>query len=217
QQVTLCTEAIRLARALGDLLPDEPEVHGLLALMLLHDSRRTARTSADGDLVPLDEQDRGRWDRVQIADGVRALGRARAASGGAGPYVLQAEIAACHATASAPAATDWDRIVALYDRLVEVVPSPHVRLGRAVAIGMARGADAGLDALAELHDAGAPHHLAAHLLAAAEADLLRRAGRGASATEAYRRALGLAPTEAERRFLERRLAELSDAHRLPDA
>ncbi|MFI0941731.1 RNA polymerase sigma factor [Streptomyces sp. NPDC021020] len=203
QRVT--AEAIRLARLLAGLLPGEPEAAGLLALMLLHDARAAARTDAAGDLVPLEEQDRSRWDRQRIAEGTAvleaALGHRRP-----GPYQVQAAIAACHAEAEKPQATDWAQIAGLYGELARMAPGPVVELNRAVAVAMAQGPAAGL-ALADALDASGA--LAGyHLLPATRADLLRRLDRPAEAAAAYRAALDLAPTEAERRFLARRLASL---------
>jgi RNA polymerase sigma-70 factor (ECF subfamily) len=200
----LTAEAIRLARLLAALLPDEPEAGGLLALMLLHDARRSARTGAAGELVPLEEQDRGRWDRGAIAEGVRLLDAALR-RGRPGPYQVQAAIAACHATAPGAAGTDWAEIAALYGRLARLVPSAVVRLNEAVAVGMRDGPAAGLAVVERLEAAG---ELAGyHLLPATRADLLRRLGRTGEAAAAYREALALAPTEPERRYLTRRLAE----------
>ena len=200
----LSGEAIRLARLLVELLPD-PEVEGLLALMLLHDSRRLARTRPDGELVLLDEQDRSLWDREQIAEGLERVRRALA-SRRFGPFALQAAIAAVHAAAPSPDATDWREIVALYDVLVRLEPSPVVELNRAVAVAMRDGAEAGLalvDAILARGDLATYHF--AH---AARADLCRRLGRAAEARVAYARALELVRQDGERRFLERRLAEL---------
>ena len=201
----LTTEAIRLARVLDRLMPDEPEVAGLLALMLLHDSRRDARTDAAGDLVTLEHQDRGRWDRAAIAEGTRLL-RGALRRGRPGPYQVQAAIAACHAEATRPQDTDWPQIAALYGRLAALVPSAVVALNRAVAVGMADGPEAGLALLDEPAVSGALR--AYHLLPAARADLLRRAGRTDEAADAYRAARELAPTDAERRHLTRMIAEL---------
>jgi RNA polymerase sigma-70 factor (ECF subfamily) len=199
----LSGEAIRLARLLVELL-HEPEAVGLLALMLLHESRRTARTSADGEVVLLDEQDRSVWDRGMIAEGLTLVERALA-SRRIGPYTLQAAIAAVHAEAPTAAATDWPRIVGLYDVLLRAEPSPVVALNRAAAIAMRDGPEAGLG----LIDLLARGELAEYRLAhSARADLLRRLGRVAEATEAYRTALALSRQEPERRFLERRLREL---------
>ncbi|HEX4087920.1 MAG TPA: RNA polymerase sigma factor [Trebonia sp.] len=202
----LCAEAIRLARLLVRLMPGEPEAAGLLALMLLQDSRRSARTDDHGDLVTLEEQDRGRWDRAEIADGQRVLQGALQA-GRPGPYQLQAVIAACHAGADKAADTDWPVIARVYGQLGRINPSPVVELNRAVAVGMAQGPEAGLALLDALADGGA---LAGyHLLPAARADLLRRLGRPAEAADAYRDALALCGTDAERRYLTRRLTETS--------
>jgi len=200
----LSAEAIRLGRLLIELLPD-PEAIGLLALMLLHDSRRRARTSADGDLVLLDDQDRLLWDRDQIAEGLALVERALAARR-FGPYTLQAAIAAVHAQAPAADATDWAQIVALYDVLARATPSPVVELNRAVAVAMRDGPAAGLeliDALLARGELG--DYQFAH---SARADLCRRLGRTAEARAAYQRALALTGQERERRFIERRLAEL---------
>jgi RNA polymerase sigma-70 factor, ECF subfamily len=202
----LSAEAIRLARVLARLMPDEPEAAGLLALVLLQDSRRESRLDGAGDLVTLEEQDRARWDAAEIDEGV-ALLDAALARGRPGPYQVQAAIAACHATAPDAAATDWPQIATLYGRLVRLVPTPVVELNRAVAVGMAAGPAAGLALADALADAGAlPGY---HLLPATRADLLRRLGRHAEAAEAYRAARELAPTDAERRYLERRLAEVA--------
>jgi RNA polymerase sigma-70 factor (ECF subfamily) len=192
----LAAEAIRLGRALADLMPDEPEVHGLLALMLLNDARRDARFR-DGELVLLSDQDRKLWDREQIDAGRAALDRAMAL-GGRGPYVLQAAVAALHAE-DAP---DWARIAALYGELAQVTGSPIVELNRAVALAETAGPGAALEAIDGLElDTY-------HYLHAARADFLRRLGRGDEARSAYERALELAHSEPERRFLERRIAEL---------
>jgi len=200
----LCAEAIRLARTLTRLMPGEPEAGGLLALMLLQDSRRAARTDDRGDLVTLEDQDRGRWDRDEIADGQRVLQGALQA-GRPGPYQLQAVIAACHAGAGKAADTDWPVIARVYGQLGRINPSPVVELNRAVAVGMAQGPDAGLALLDALVADGA---LAGyHLLPAARADLLRRLGRQAEAADAYAQALALGGTDAERRYLTRRRAE----------
>ena len=200
----LSGEAIRLGRLLIELLP-EPEAAGLLALMLLHESRRTARTTPDGEMVLLDAQDRSLWSRALIAEGGELVERALS-SRRIGPYTLQAAIAAVHAQAPTAAATDWAQIAALYDVLVRADPSPVVELNRAAAVAMRDGPLAGLaliDAILARGDL-ADYHLA-H---SARADLYRRLGRAAEAREAYERALGLARQEPERRFLERRLREL---------
>jgi len=200
----LCAEAIRLARLLTRLMPDEPEALGLLALMVLQDSRRAARVDAAGDLVPLEDQDRGRWDRDRIAEGRDALAAALG-HGRPGPYQLQAAIAACHASAARAADTDWPMIARVYGQLARLTPSPVVELNRAVAVGMAQGPAAGLALLDSLADGGALDGY--HLLPAARADLLRRLRRPGDAARAYREALALVSTGAERRFLGRRLAE----------
>ena len=200
----LSGEAIRLGRLLVELLP-EPEAIGLLALMLLHESRRTARTSATGELVLLDDQDRTLWNRDQIHEGAALVERALT-SRRFGPYSLQAAIAAVHADAPTAAATDWAQIVESYDALARVDPSPVVELNRAVAVAMRDGPPAGLaliDAILARGDLG-DYHLA-H---AARADLYRRLGRTAEARASYERALSLTRQEPERRFLERRLGEL---------
>jgi RNA polymerase sigma-70 factor (ECF subfamily) len=194
----LCDEAIRLGKLLAVLMPDEPEVLGLLALMLFHDSRREARTTPEGGLVLLEDQDRSLWDAGRIDEGRRVLQRG-ARLGRLGPYQLQAAIAAVHSEES----TDWAAIAGLYDRLAEVAPSPIVDLNRAVAVAMASGADEGLDLIARIE--GLDDY---HLLHAARADLLRRLGRDAEAAGAYRQALALAPNLVERDFLERRLSEV---------
>ena len=197
-------EAIRLARLLVELLP-EPEAMGLLALMLLHESRRTARASPSGDLILLDEQDRTQWNRALIDEGVALVERALPLRR-PGPYCLQAAIAAVHADAASAAATDWAEIVGLYDLLVAVEPSPVVELNRAVAVAMRDGPAAGL-ALVDALLAGGD--LADYRLAhAARADLCRRLDRKTDAKESYERALALTRQEPERRFLERRLTEL---------
>lgn len=200
----LSSEAIRLGRLLVELLP-EPEAIGLLALMLLQESRRAARTSADGDLVLLEDQDRSLWNREQIAEGVALVERALA-SRGFGRYTLQAAIAAVHAEAPAPAATDWAQIVGLYDALWRIEPSPVVELNRAVAVAMRDGPAAGLPLIEAILARGDLTDY--HLAHAAHADLCRRLGRTAEARSSYRRALELTRQEPERRFLERRLREL---------
>ena len=201
----LSREAIRLGRLLVELLP-EPEVVGLLALMLLHESRRLARTSATGDLVLLDEQDRTLWNREQIAEG-QALVEQALLSRRVGPYTLQAAIAAVHAEAPNARETDWAQIVGLYDVLVRMDASPVVELNRAVALAMRDGPDAGLAVIEQILARG---DLADYSLAhAARADLCRRLGRQNEARTSYRRALELTRQEPDRRFLERRLAELT--------
>ena len=207
----LTAEAIRLARILAQMLPDEPEVGGLLALLLLHDARRAARVDATGELVPLEDQDRSRWDASQIAEGTRLL-EAALQRGRPGPYQVQAAIAACHATAAEAADTDWAQIAALYGQLARLVPSAVVRLNRAVAVGMRDGPAAGLALVEQLEQLERARELAGyHLLPATRADLLRRMGRREEAAAAYREALELAPTEPERRYLARRLTETTGA------
>jgi RNA polymerase sigma-70 factor (ECF subfamily) len=198
----LCDEAIRLAKLVAVLMPDEAEALALLALLLLHDSRRDARVAPNGSLVLLEDQDRTRWDRERIAEGLRVLARARSLRR-PGPYLLQAEIAAVHARAPAAADTDWSLAATLYSQLAALLRSPVVELNRAVAVAMALGPEAGL----ELVDAieGLDRY---HLLHATRADLLRRLGRREEAARAYRRALELVGNETERAFLERRLAEV---------
>jgi RNA polymerase sigma-70 factor, ECF subfamily len=201
----LVDEAVRLGRILHRLLPGEREVAGLLALMLLVDARRAARVDRRGEPVLLDEQDRSRWDRLKIEEG-RRLVVAALTGGPPGPYALQAAIAAVHDEAATLATTDWPQVIALYDVLRTVAPSPLVELNRAVAVSMVDGPAAGLDLLDAL---AADKRLAGyHLLYAARADLLRRLDRRDEAVAAYRQALGLAGNEPERAFLRRRLAEL---------
>jgi RNA polymerase sigma-70 factor, ECF subfamily len=201
----LSGEAIRLGRLLVELLP-EPEVIGLLALMLLHESRREARTSPEGELILLDHQDRSLWNRDQISEGELLVQRAMA-SPQVGPYVIQAAIAAVHAAANNPDATDWVQIVALYDLLARVVPSPVVDLNRAVAVAMRDGPGVGLENIDAILSRGELSDY--HLAYAARADLCRRLGRVADARSSYEKALALVRQEPERRFLERRLAELA--------
>ncbi len=197
----LCGEAVRLGRLLVELMPDEPEALGLLALMLLVDARRPARVSASGDLVPLGEQDRSRWDAALVREG-QDLVRRCLRRGRPGPYQLQAAINAVHSDAPHAAATDWGQILALYDQLVALAPSPVVALNRAVAVAEVEGPAA---ALAVVDALDLPGY---HVLHAVRADLLRRLGLVGPAAEAYRSAIGLAGSAAERRFLERRLASL---------
>ncbi|WP_166345375.1 RNA polymerase sigma factor [Phytoactinopolyspora limicola] len=202
----LSAEAIRLARLVVHLMPGEPECLGLLALMLLHDARRTTRVDRTGMLVPLDEQRRADWDAAKIDEGVHLLDTALKL-GRPGPYQVQAAISACHATAADVTDTDWSQIAVLYERLATLAPSPVVELNRAVAVAMADGIPAGLELVEALERDGA---LAGyHLLPATHADLLRRANRPAEAATYYRRALDLVGTEAERRYLQRRLAEVT--------
>jgi RNA polymerase sigma-70 factor, ECF subfamily len=201
----LSAEAIRLGRLLVDLLP-EPEAQGLLALMLLHESRRMARTSASGELILLEEQDRKLWDRARIEEGSRLVREALSTSR-YGPYTIQAAIAAVHAEAADASATDWAEIVGLYDVLLRMSPSPVVELNRAVAVAMRDGAETGLAIVDTIFRRGdLRDYRFAH---AARADLCRRLGRTAEAKASYQRALELTRQEPERRFIERRLAELS--------
>ncbi|MCX5243446.1 RNA polymerase sigma factor [Streptomyces prunicolor] len=207
-RTNLCAEAIRLARVLARLMPDEPEVLGLLALLLLHDARRGTRVDAAGELVTLEDQDRTAWDRAEVDEGADLLETALR-RGRPGPYQIQAAIAACHTTAPTAEDTDWADIAGLYGELERFVPSAVVRLNRAVAVGMAQHPDAGLELVAELERSGELADY--HLLPATRADLLRRSGRTAEAAVAYERALELVENAAERRFLERRLAECRSA------
>lgn len=200
----LCEDAMRLGRVLEHLAPDEAEVHGLVALMELQASRLRARVAADGTPILLMDQDRARWDRLLITHGLGALDRAMPANAPLGPYALQAAIAACHARAATPQDTDWPRIAALYDALAQVNPSPVVELNRAVAVGMAFGAAAGLDVL----DAIAEDRALAkyHLLPAVRGDLLERLGRRDEARLEFERAAALATNARERAIMERRAA-----------
>jgi RNA polymerase sigma-70 factor (ECF subfamily) len=209
----LCAEAIRLARAVAQLMPDEPEAFGLLALMLFHDARRAARVDGAGDLVTLEDQDRSRWDRREIDEGAGLLKMALRRRQ-PGPYQIQAAIAACHATAAEAAATDWAQIVRLYGTLAQLAPSPVIELNRAVAVAMADGPSAGLELVDALEASGALGGY--HLLPATRADLLRRLGRSAEAAVSYREALDLAGTDAEYRYLARRLAETKGQARAGD-
>jgi RNA polymerase sigma-70 factor (ECF subfamily) len=201
----LCAEAIRLARMLHALMPRETEVQGLLALMLLHDSRRAARVDVDGELVPLEDQDRSLWDREQIAEGLE-LARRASRTFRPRPYALQAAIAAEHARAETADATDWARIRHIYDWLVFVQPSAVVELNRAAAVAMVEGPERGLEMIDALDGLDSYIHLHS-----ARADLLRRAGRAEEAAAPYRRARELAANPVQRAFLERRLAELGPA------
>ena len=201
----LSAEAIRLGRLLVELLP-EPEAMGLLALMLLHESRRAARTTPAGELILLDEQDRSLWNRDQIAEGIRFVERALA-SRRSGPYTIQAAISAVHAEAPTASATDWAEIVGLYDALLRTDASPVIELNRAVAVAMRDGPAAGLALVERILDRG--DLLDYRLAHAARADLCRRVGRTADARASYERALAMTRQEPERRFLERRIAELS--------
>jgi RNA polymerase sigma-70 factor (ECF subfamily) len=198
----LCDEAIRLAKLLALLMPDEPETLGLLALMLLQDARRDARRGPDGALVLLEDQDRSRWSRPRIEEGQRVLERALAYRS-PGPYQVQAAIAALHVEAASPEETDWPQIAALYEQLVRLTPSPIVELNRAVAVAMAEGPERGLELIDRIELPGY------HLLHAARADLLRRLERTDEAAEAYRAALSLEMNASERAFLEGRLSALT--------
>jgi RNA polymerase sigma-70 factor, ECF subfamily len=202
----LSAEAIRLGRLLIELLP-EPEAIGILALMLLHDSRRAARTSPTGDLILLEDQDRSLWSRDQILEGVSLVKQALSSSP-VGPYTIQAAIGAVHAQAVSAAATDWAQIVALYDVLMRAQPSPVIELNRAVAVAMRDGPSAGLILINAILTRGDLQSY--HLAHSARADLCRRLGRTADARTSYERALSLTQQEPERRFLARRLSELSD-------
>jgi RNA polymerase sigma-70 factor (ECF subfamily) len=209
EKTRLCEEAVRLARVLRELMPDEPEAQGMLALMLLHGARRPARIDAAGDLVTLEEQDRTRWDRQQITEGIAVLDIALARRA-AGPFQIQAAIAACHALAAEAAQTDWPQIVGLYDQLALMAPNAVVALNRAVAVGMAQGPDAALPLVEEIAESGALDGY--YVLHATHADLLRRAGRMAEAADSYRAALAIVTSDAEQRFLARRLAMTAGDH-----
>jgi RNA polymerase sigma-70 factor (ECF subfamily) len=202
----LSGEAIRLARLLAHLLPGEPEALGVLALMLLHDARRDARVGADGALVPLEEQDRSRWDGGKIAEGLVVLDRAIAMRR-RGPYQVQAAIAALHAKAKDASSTDWAQIAALYGALYAMMPTAIVELNAAVAVAMTEGPEKGLEWIDRVEAHGGLGDY--HLLPAARADLLRRAGQGGAAAKHYRRAIELARNPAERLYLERRLREVA--------
>jgi RNA polymerase sigma-70 factor, ECF subfamily len=202
----LCDEAIRLARLLADLMPDEPEALGLLALMVLHNARSTTRVDAVGDLVTLEDQDRTLWDTTAIGEASAVLDAAVRLRH-PGPYQVMAAIAASHASAPNADATDWAEIAVLYGRLSQMIPSPVIALNRAVAVAMADGPAAGLRLVEQLEQSGALSGY--YLLPATQADLLRRLGRSDEAAAAYRQALELAPTDAERRYLTRRLGEIS--------
>ena len=210
-RVDLCDEAIRLARTLVTLMPDEPEAHGLLALLVLQHSRRAARTDADGGFVPLEDQDRTLWNRDEVAEGTAILERVLR-QGRAGRYQVQAAIAACHARAVHASATDWREIALLYGELVRMTRgSPVVELNRAVAVAMADGPAEGLRIVDELAASGALRGY--HLLPATRAELLRRLGRFGEAADAYREAIAMATSDTDRRYLAKRLAETSAAQR----
>ena len=202
----LASEAIRLARILVELMPDEPEPRGLLAMMLLHDSRRDARVDENGEMVLLDDQDRSRWHRGQIEEGLRQSASAFNVPS-PGPYAVQGAIAAEHSRASSPAQTDWARIAELYAILLRRRPNPVVELNRAVAIAMAQGPEAGLDLIAEIESRGELNDY--YLMWSTKAELLRRMSRFIDAQGCYRRALELVGSEPERNFLKRRLSEVS--------
>jgi len=202
----LCEDALRLGRLLAQLLPREPEVHGLLALMELQASRSAARTGPAGEAVLLPEQDRALWDQAQIQRGMAALERAQQLGGGAHSYVLQAAIAACHMRAAAAADTDWESVVLLYDALLQIGPSPIVGLNRAVAVGMARGPAAGLQALDAL--AAEPALANYHLLPSVRGDLLVRLGRHAEAREELQRAMAMTDNVREHELLSRKLKNI---------
>jgi RNA polymerase sigma-70 factor (ECF subfamily) len=209
EKTRLCEEAVRLARVLRELMPDEPEAQGMLALMLLHGARRPARIDAAGDLVTLEEQDRTRWDREQITEGIAVLDTALGRRA-AGPFQIQAAIAACHALAAEAAQTDWPQIVGLYDQLALMAPNAVVALNRAVAVGMAQGPEAALPLVEEIAESGALDGY--YVLPATHAELLRRAGRMAEAADSYRAALAIVTSDAEQRFLARRLAMTAGDH-----
>jgi RNA polymerase sigma-70 factor (ECF subfamily) len=201
----LAAEAIRLGRVLAEFFPKRNEPKALLALMLLHDARRDARTDARGDIVVLDEQDRGRWNHAQIGEGSALLKSVLRAGGGSNRYALEAAIAAVHGEAASPEQTDWRQIASLYELLLQVNPSPVVALNRAVAVAMAEGPQLGLQILDEIEGPGELSKY--HLLPAAKAYVLRMLGRWDEAISYYRTALALAGNEPERRFLEKRLSE----------
>jgi predicted RNA polymerase sigma factor len=200
----LCDDALKLARMLAELAPSEPEVHGLVALLEIQASRSAARTGPNGEPVLLLEQDRSRWDRLLIRRGLAALERAEALGGALGPYALQAAIAACHARAAAAAETDWPRIVALYDALAALLPSPVVQLNRAVAVAMAFGPAEGLAIVDELAAGGALKSY--HLLPAVRGDFLTKLGRHAEARAEFERAASLTGNERERALMKARAA-----------
>ncbi|HEX5084740.1 MAG TPA: RNA polymerase sigma factor [Blastocatellia bacterium] len=200
----LCDEALRLGRILIGLVPEEPEVHGLVALMEIQASRSRARIGSSGEIIPLFEQNRSRWDQLLINRGLKALERAEALGGALGPYTLQAAITACHARARTPDETDWERIVALYDALAQLAPSPVVELNRAVAVSMAFGPAAGLELVDEL--ASEPSLKSYHFLPSVRGDLLSKLGRNAEARTEFERAASLTDNERERELLLKRAA-----------
>ena len=201
----LCEEALRLGRILAELAPSDPDVHGLVALMEIQASRLGARIGPSGEPVLLLDQDRARWDRLLIRRGLQALERAERLGGAMGPYALQAAIAACHARAATAEATDWPGIVALYDAVVQLAPSPVVELNRAVAVGMAFGPAAGLDLVDAL--VAEPSLKSYHLLPAVRGDLLRKLGRSEEARSEFERGASLTENVRERELLRRRAAE----------
>ena len=203
----LCAEAIRLGRTLCDLLPNEPENLGLLALMLLHDSRRATRVDPEGRLVTLEDQDRSRWDRERIGEGLELVDRALR-MGRVGTYQLQAAIAALHSQASSPAKTDWRQIAALYQELLRIAPSPVVALNHAVAVAMSEGLQPGLAEMERVGESGGLEQY--YLYHAARADILRRLGRKAEAASAYQEALQRATNKVEQDYLRHRLSQLQD-------
>jgi predicted RNA polymerase sigma factor len=205
----LCDEALRLGRILAELMPGEPEVHGLVALMEIQASRSRARMGAGGEPVLLMDQDRARWDHMLIRRGLAALRRAEAIEGPLGPYTLQAEIAACHARARTAAETDWEKIAALYDALAELLPSPVVELNRAVAVSMAFGPNAGLELIDAL--AAEPSLRGYHLLPSARGDLLAKLGRHAEARSEFEKAAALTRNAREKKLLLDRAAKCADA------
>jgi RNA polymerase sigma factor (sigma-70 family) len=207
-RASLCDEALRLGRILAELDPREPEVHGLVALMEIQASRSRARVNAEGEVVVLMEQDRAQWDQLLISRGLAALERANALARARGPYRLQAELAACHARAMTADATDWGRIVALYDELGRVSPSPIVELNRAVAVGRYRGPEEALKLVDPLLDE--PLMKGYHLLPSVRGDLLVRMGRGAEAAAEFERAAGMTRNERERAFLRERARKSLD-------
>jgi RNA polymerase sigma factor (sigma-70 family) len=210
----LCEDALRLGRVLAGLVPDEPEIHGLVALMEIQASRIRARTGPHGEPIPLLEQQRSRWDRLLIGRGLSALARAEALGGTIGPYALQAAIAACHARARAPEETDWPRIVALYDALAQLMPSPIVELNRAVAVGMAYGPAAGLELVEALRDE--PALAGYHLLPAVRGDFLTKLDRNEEAAEELARAAAMTRNVPERTLLLERAAAATRAGRPRD-
>jgi predicted RNA polymerase sigma factor len=203
----LCQEALRLGRILAELAPEEPEVHGLVALMEIQASRARARVGPAGEPIPLLEQNRGRWDQLLIQRGFAALLRADKLGGALGPYRLQAAIAACHAQARNPEDTDWERIAALYDALAQLTPSPIVELNRAVAVGMAFGPEAGLEIVEAL--TSEPSLKSYHLLPSVRGDLLAKLGRLDEACEEFARAASLTRNARERELLLERAAALT--------